>query len=162
MRRILSFISVFTLLLTACEGDPGPPGLDGQNSINIVAQSFETNELDFLPENSFENTIPYPENIEILDTDMILVYLLWNEDPDNWRLLPQTIYTETGEFQYNFQDNFTGVSIFLDAPANFDFDTLLPGDTLNQIFRVVILPVDLVNNNNIDIGNYQEVIEYIQ
>ncbi len=29
MKRILSLITVFTLLFTACEGDPGPQGPQG-------------------------------------------------------------------------------------------------------------------------------------
>jgi len=51
MKRILSFMTVFALLLTACEGDPGPPGppgFDGQDGVNIVGQAFEI-VLDFTP-----------------------------------------------------------------------------------------------------------------
>ena len=174
MKRILTFISVFALLLTACEGPQGPPGFDGlpgpqgpqgpagQDGGIFVAQSFETPPLDFTSSNGYENTIAYPDDIEILDTDMILVYLLWDENPDVWRLLPQTIYTDSGEFQYNFQDNFTDVSIFLDAPSSFDFGTLLPGDTLDQFFRVVVLPVDLVNSQDIDVNNFNEVMNFVQ
>jgi len=31
MKRILSVIALFTIVLTACEGAPGPPGLPGFN-----------------------------------------------------------------------------------------------------------------------------------
>lgn len=159
MKRIITFISVFALLLTACEGDPGPPG---QNGVNFVGQSFKTSELDFISENNYEQTVEFPNNIEVLDGDMLLVYLLWDENPDMWRLMPQTIYTDSGEFQYNYQDNFNNVTIFLDAPASFDFNSLSSGDTLNQVFRVVILPVDFIDSNTIDINNYGEVMGYVQ
>lgn len=164
MKRLLTLITVFSLLFTACEGPQGPPGFDGfdgQDGVNIVAQSFEVGPLNFTSANGYEQVVFYPNNVDVFETDMILVYLLWDENPDTWRLLPQTIYTATGEFQYNYQDNFTDVSIFLDAPANFDFNSLLPGDTLDQFFRVVVLPVDLINSNNIDVTNYTEVMNYI-
>ena len=36
MRRTLSIITLFSILLTACVGDPGPPGFDGQDGGLIV------------------------------------------------------------------------------------------------------------------------------
>lgn len=155
MKKISVLLFALVLVLTGCQGE------DGVDGVNFVGQSFETGELDFTAQNNYEQIVQYPENVEILDDDMVLVYLLWDENPDVWRLLPQTIFTENGQFQYNFQDNFTDVSIFLDAPANFDFNTLLPGDTLNQVFRVVVLPIDFISSNNIDITNYNDVIEFV-
>ena len=43
MKRTLSIITLFSILLTACVGDPGPPGfdgLDGQDGGLIVADAF--------------------------------------------------------------------------------------------------------------------------
>lgn len=162
MRKIASLVFALTFLITSCEGEQGPPGFDGQDGVNFVGQSFETLPLDFTANNSFEQSVLFPKNIEIDDDDMVLVYLLWDENPDTWRLLPQTIYTDSGEFQYNFQDNFTDVTIFLDAPSDFDFNTLLSGDTLNQVFRVVVLPIEYISRNNLDITNYDDVMEYVQ
>ncbi len=54
MKRILSLISVFALLLTACEGPQGPPGFDGfdgQDGGLIVSSAFEI-ELDFIAEDN--------------------------------------------------------------------------------------------------------------
>ena len=164
MKKIVSFIIVFALLFTACEGPQGPPGFDGppgQNGVNFVGQSFERT-IDFTSVNNYEQLIIIPNNIEVLETDMILVYLLWDENPDIWRLLPQTIYTSTGEeFQYNFDATFFDVNIFLDAPAGFDFNSLSSADTLGQTFRIVVLPVDLVNGSNIDVTNMNEVMNFV-
>lgn len=159
------FIMAFAFVIHSCEGPSGPPGPIGPVGPSggvFVAQSFETNGLDFTAANNYENLVIIPNNIDVLPTDMILVYLLWDENPDVWRLLPQTIYTSTGEFQYNFDFSFGDVLIFLDAPPGFDFGTLLPGDTLDQFFRVVVLPVDLLENNNIDVTNYAEVMQYVK
>ncbi len=169
MKRIISFISVFALLLTACTGEQGPPGFDGfdgQDGGIFVAQSFERT-IDFLPEFGYEEFIQIPLTIELLETDMTLAYILWEQDPvtgnDVWRLIPQVVYTDSGsQFQYNYDYSFDEVRLFIDAPNNFNFNDLSAGATLNQTFRIVILPVDFVTSNNIDISNYNEVIEYVQ
>lgn len=167
MKRILSFISVFALLLTACEGDPGPPGppgLNGENGVNFVGQSFERT-LNFTSANDYAETIEVPTSIELLESDMVLVYRLIDEVDgyDVWKMLPETIYIETGEeFQYNFEHNFDFVTIFIDAPSTFDFSTLLDQERLNQVFRVVILPVDFINSNDIELSNYNDVARYLK
>ena len=50
----------------------------------------------------------------------------------------------------------------MDAESSFDFNTLSDNDTLNQIFRVVALPSDLINSNDIDINNFNDVVQYLQ
>ena len=166
MKRILSFISVFALLLTACEGDPGPqgpPGFDGQDGVNFVGQSFERT-LNFTSTNNFQETVEVPLNIELLESDMVLVYRLVDviDGFDVWKLLPETIYTnDGGEFQYNFEHNFDFVTIYIDAPSTFNFNSLLDGDRLNQTFRVVILPIDFINSTNLDINDYNAVMEFL-
>ena len=165
---------IYLLLLSAvvlmsCEGPQGPPGFDGfdgrdgQDGVNIVAQSFEV-ELDFdAPD--YEQTVVYPADIEVFDTDMTLVYILFdvttdqNGDPlDVWRLLPQTLYSDFGEYQYNFDATNLDTRIFLDGPASTNFNLLGAGDLEDQIFRIVILPVDLANNPNLDVSDYNSVM----
>ncbi len=79
MKRIISFISVFALLLTSCTGEQGPPGFDGQDGGIFVAQSFERT-IDFLPEFGYEEFIQIPLTIELLETDMTLAYILWEQE----------------------------------------------------------------------------------
>ncbi len=161
MKRILSFITLFTLLLTACEGDQGPPG---ENGVNFVGQSFEKT-INFTSTNNYQQTLEVPLNIELLESDMVLVYRLVNQIDgyDVWKILPETVYIENGEeFQYNFEHNFDFVTIYIDAPSTFDFNSLLDSESLDQTFRVVILPVDFINSNNIDTTNYNDVIQYVQ
>jgi hypothetical protein len=161
MKRTFSVITLFSILLTACVGDPGPPGEDG---VNIVGQSFE--ETIDLVAPDYRADFEIPLNIVLNDDDMVLVYHLIGVDNDDfniWRLLPDTVYTETGEeFQYNFEHNFDFVDIFIEAPSTFDFNSLLSGDILVQTFRVVILPVDFINSSNLDLTNYNTVMEYVQ
>lgn len=164
MKRILSFISVFALLLTACTGDPGPPGLNGLNGVNFVGQSFERT-LDFTSTNGYQETVEVPLDIELFETDMVLVYHLKGQldGYDIWKSLPETVYINAGEeFQYNFEHNFDFVTIFIESHPTFDFNLLLDEERINQTFRIVILPVDFVNSNNIDINNYNDVIQFVQ
>lgn len=166
MKKITFILFSFVFLLTACEGDPGPqgpPGLPGEDGLYLVGQSFER-VMDFTSANNYQETVEIPLSIDLYESDMVLVYHLRGQIDgyDVWKLLPETIYTNSGEFQYNFEHNFDFVTIFMDFSSTFNFIDLLSGDTLNQIFRIVVLPVDLVNSNNIDLTNYSEVMEFVQ
>lgn len=161
MKRLITFISVFALLFTACEGPQGPPGFDG---VNFVGQSFERTVNLIDPE--YRAEILIPSGIELFESDMVLVYHLIDTDDDGfdiWRLLPDTVYTDDGqEFQYNFEHNFDFVDVFIEAPSTFDFNSLLPGDTIDQTFRVVILPVDFINSENINVSDFNSVMSYVE
>ena len=169
MKRILSFITVFALLLTACTGDPGPPGFDGQNGqdgqdgVNIVGQSFERT-IDFLAPD-YQESIEIPLDIDLLESDMVLVYHLKGQVDgyDVWKSLPETVYISAGEeFQYNFEHNFDFVTIYIESHPTFDYSLLLDDERINQTFRIVVLPVDFVNSSNVDINDYDAVMDLIQ
>ena len=159
MKRILSFISVFALLLTACEGDPGPPGppgFDGQDGVNIVGQAFEII-LDFTPENGYSFIEPYGPNFEVLPSDVTLVYISWEVDggEDIWRLLPQTEYFADGTLVYNFDFTQNDVRFFLDGTT--DFSLLDTSYTHAQVFRVVVVPAD--NVGRVDLSDINAVMD---
>ncbi len=167
MKRILTLISVFTLLFTACEGPQGPPGFDGfdgQDGVNFVGQSFER-VIDFSTDNDYQETLEIPIDIELLESDMVLVYRLVDvvDDFDVWKLLPETVFTDNGGFfQYDFEHNFDFVTIFIDAPSTFNFNDLLPSDTDGQTFRIVILPVDFINSINLNLNDFNSVMNYVK
>lgn len=159
----LALLLTLAVVFISCEGPQGPPGFDGLNGTNIVAQSFEITTNFNAPD--YESLVVYPNNIEVFDTDMTLIYILWDEVPGNnggtidvWRLLPQTVYTDFGEFQYNYDATNGDANIFLDAPSTFDFNNLASGDLNNQTFRIVILPVDLASNPLLDVTDYNSVM----
>lgn len=158
MKKIASFFLLATVLFLSCEGPEGPPGQDG-----FVGQSFERT-LNLLPTNNFQQTVEIPLSIELFETDMVLVYRFLGQVDgyDVWKLLPETVYTNSGEFQYGFEHNFDYVTIFMDFSSGFNFNDLFPSDNQNQIFRIVVLPVDFVNSSNIDINNYNQVMEFVQ
>lgn len=148
MKRTLSTIALFSILLASCEGDPGPPGLDGQDA--LAAESFDTTvDFEYFDNSGLQKTfinLPFDLN----DSEAVLIYRL--EDvvnidgfPTNaWSLLPQNFFLEDGNIiQYIFNHTFSDVELLIDG--NFDLSTLDSEFTQNQRFRVVILPASQVN-----------------
>lgn len=156
MKRILSLISVFALLLTACEGEPGPPGFDGLDGLDgaIIASSAFEIEIDFNAANNFEFIEPY--GFTVLPSDVTLVYILWDTSngQDIWRLMPQTVTFVDGSLVYNFDFTQQDVRLFLDGTT--DFNALDNVWTQGQIFRVVVIPAD--NIDGIDVSNINAVL----
>ena len=155
MKRILSFTTVFILLLTACEGPQGPPGFDGfdgQDGEIIASSAFEI-ELDFTDANNYEFIEAY--GFEVLPTDVTLVYILWEtlNGQDVWRLMPQTVQFDDGNLVYNYDFTQTDVRFFLEGTTN--FATLDNTYTLGQVFRVVVVPAD--NVGRVDLSDLEAV-----
>lgn len=171
---LFSLLVVFFFL--SCEGPvgppgvPGPPGFDGADGVNILGQVYDI-VGDFTPGNNYSFFSVFSEdapNLEVFETDVVLVYLLWETLPDPnggapidvWRLLPQTRLLDQGILQYNYDYTFLDVSIFLEA--DFDLGTLMPGDTDNQVFRIAVLPADGLGQSKLDVSNMQAVMDYLQ
>ena len=153
MKKLLALLVLFAVILTSCTGDPGPPGEDG---INIVGETYETPPIDFSSSNnSFRYT--FPNNI--IDGDAVLVYRLEDvvDGLDVWEPLPTaTIFFGDGGFlQYRFNYTIGDVDIILESD-----DIALAGSefTQDQIFRIVIVPSDLIAEFNGDFSNIKEVM----
>ncbi|MUU76950.1 dihydrolipoamide dehydrogenase [Winogradskyella endarachnes] len=160
MKKIAFLLFTFTLLFTACEGDQGPPGLDG---VNFVGQSFERTISFSAPD--YQQSIEIPLDIDLYESDMVLVYHLIDviDGYDVWKSLPETVYINAGEeFQYNYEHNFDFVTIFIESHPTFDYSLLLDEERINQTFRIVVLPVDFISSNNIDVNNYSDVMQYVE
>lgn len=179
MKTFSAFLSIFLALATlSCEGPAGPPGppgrdgfdgLDGLDGVNILGSVYDI-VGDFTPGNNYTLFSVFSDDapgLEVFETDVILVYILWEQvdDPnggapiDVWRLLPQTRLLDQGILQYNFDYTFLDVSIFLES--DFDLGTLAPGDTDGQVFRIAILPADGLGGAKLDVSNMQAVLDYM-
>ncbi|MEO0570129.1 MAG: collagen-like protein [Bacteroidota bacterium] len=171
MKKIKLLLGIALAAVTfGCEGPEGPPGppgfdgLDGQDGVNILGQVVEI-EGTFSVENDYRIFFEFPQTLEVFESDIVLVYLLWDqiEDPDGgnpidiWRLLPQTRILDQGLLQYNFDHTFLDVNIFLES--DFDLNTLLPGDTDNQVFRIAVVPTEFGSNPSIDLTNLNSVMD---
>jgi len=162
MKKLI--VLVFSLALMSCEGPqgpPGPPGFDG-----LIGNVFDV-EVNFTPGNDYSNLIAFPNNIEVFESDIVMVYLLEEQvsDPsgpiDVWTPLPQSFFLDNGsQVVYNFNHTFLDVFLFLDGNVN--LNTLGPAFTDNQIFRIAILPADFAEQFDVNLENYSEVIQAIK
>ncbi|MBT8177608.1 MAG: collagen-like protein [Eudoraea sp.] len=165
MKRVTFLLTLFaSALFISCEGPAGPPGfdgLDGQDGINILGKVLEI-EDDFTFENDYRIFYEFPTSVEVFESDIVLVYILWEvaeDDVDVWRLLPQTLIVDQGLLQYNYDHTFFDVSIFLES--DFDLGLLGPGDTDNQVFRIAIVPAEYGQGARFDRSNMQQVMDLL-
>jgi len=148
-RQILFTLVLGSLLVSCIEefgnGPRGPQGPEGPEGVKGESgYLFEYTNVSFTAPD-FEVFLDYPSDFDGLDTDMHLVYFLWdvqedeNGDPlDIWRLLPQTVLTDVGMLQYNYDASRIDTRLFMDA--EFDLEALGAIDTDNWVVRVVVIP----------------------
>jgi hypothetical protein len=167
LRKISAFlILTVAAVLASCEGPMGPPGIPGEDGYNFVGTTFEFTG-DFTPANDYQLVFNFSDNgFDPYESDVILAYILWtNEDGlDFWRPLPQTQYFPSGAIlQYNFDftgdipnDRIVDMSVFLDGDV--DLSTLSSEYTMNQTFRVVVVPSDFMSLANVDASDVNSIL----
>lgn len=148
-------ISKTTVLLTlfflaGCQGPAGPTGPEGPAGPEIIPTSFEF-EADLVQGNSFETFADIPSQIDVLDSDIMLAYVLEDyieeDDLDVWRQLPLTDFTANGTRLLTFDYTQVDIRIFLDA----DY-TLGAGDEFNNLLiRAVHIPAGFISGNKIKV-----------
>ncbi len=161
----LVFVAFLTIFLIGCEG---PRGLDGIDGADGLIGSVVDVEGTFNVENDYTIAFDFPNTLEVFETDVVLVYLLFNQTEDSngdpvdiWRLMPQTRILDQGLLQYNFDYTFFDVTMFLEA--DFDLATLMPGDTDNQVFRIAVLPAEsIAGKSSLDRSNIAEVMSFLE
>lgn len=168
--------SLMAIFFISCTGPQGPPGFDGfdgldgldgrdgqdgEDGVNILGQVLDI-EGSFSAENNYEILYEFPQTIEVFETDVVLVYLLWDQTEDSngeavdiWRLMPQTRILDQGLLQYNYDHTFLDVNLFLEF--NFSEADLLPGDTDNQVFRIAVLPAEMTQGK-MDVNDIHSVM----
>ena len=161
MKKLSLILAV--LVMVSCEGDPGPVGPEGpQGPSGPVGQAFEV-EANFSESNDYTQFFEIPSSIEVLESDIIAVYLLWEVDEntgnDVWQPLPVSVFFDDGELQYAFDHTFADVKLFLTGDTN--LGTVGDSYTQNQVFRVAVLPVDDVRANKLDLSNMDAVMKAV-
>ena len=150
MRQISLFLGIIaSIIFTACEGPQGPEGIPGLDGVNITGAAFDR-DVDFGFDDDYKVRLIFPGNIEPAESDAVMVYhLVENNGKDIWQPLPRNLFLEDGILSYGFEYRFDlngpdYVELFLDGTVN--FSTPINEDfTKGQVFRVAILPVDLLD-----------------
>jgi hypothetical protein len=160
MKKITSILIILAAIITisSCEGPMGPPGLPGQDGDLLLGSVFEI-EGDFKASNDYKLYFEFPNDFEMYETDVVLVYILWDQVDglDVWRLLPQTVALPEGILQYNFDYTFADVQIFMEGTI--PPEDWLPGETDDQIFRIVVLPADFAAQKSVDIYDFNSILK---
>ncbi|MFT6865419.1 MAG: hypothetical protein ACJA08_000237 [Cyclobacteriaceae bacterium] len=140
-------------------GDDGPIGPQGAQGENGYV--FEYENIDFTSSNNYEVFLTYPSDFEGLESDVAIVYLLWDvqevdgQSVDIWRPLAQQILFTDGILQYNFDFSKNDVRLFL--AANFSLDELIAIDTDGWVARVVVVPGTFWGSGRVAVNDYDEV-----
>ncbi|MGY6558399.1 MAG: hypothetical protein ACXIT9_03865 [Nitritalea sp.] len=167
-KYILAAMAIGFMVVAACEGPAGPPGLEGPPGPpgGLLLAEVEEIVVNFTEENNF-TFVRNPDDSPIFpieESDVVLFYLLWEttaDDPplDIWRPVPQNIFFPEGVLIYNADFTRVDYSVFLEgtlnpATAGSDF-------TQNQVFRVVVLPSQFLTNGRVDVNDYHAVMKLI-
>lgn len=154
MKKFILFLTLSsTFLFTACKGDPGPPGKDGQD---FLAQVFETTVSNYQYDAQFNQLYSTVRNFPftVYESDAVLAYRLSGTDSDVnppadvWTLMPQSIFYNDGTgdfFQYNFNHSFISVQFTIEG--NFPLSNIDSRDASNQTFRIAVVPAEYAKTN---------------
>ncbi|MGB5942610.1 MAG: hypothetical protein WBG71_06985 [Leeuwenhoekiella sp.] len=160
MKKALSLIAILAIILTSCEGPQGPMGAPGFDGEALVGETYETQPINFTEANdSFRFNFPST----IINGDAVLVYRLENiltagdDGFDIWEPLPTaTIFFDDGGFlQYRFNYTLDYVDIILESD---DIAFSGPEFNSNQIFRIIVMPSDLVSQFEGDLSDINQVM----
>lgn len=164
----ISLITLFSL--SGCyiqdadlDGPRGPQGPQGEPGESGYVFEFEN--VDFTAPD-YDVILSYPSDFEPLNSDVAVVYLLWDiqeidgEDVEIWRVIPQTVLTDHGTLQYNY--DFTKYDVRLFLEADFELNLLTAIDTDEWVVRVVVIPGNFWNTGSrLNFSDYYEVKEML-
>ncbi|MCK8520258.1 hypothetical protein M0D21_01695 [Aquimarina sp. D1M17] len=158
MKKIFALLFMTSILFTSCSNDD-------DTDFDTIGSTFEITAT-FNAGNDYRIEAVVPNNIDVFDSDVALVYVL---DPiqsnaaqaDVWEPLPRTFFFDGGgfaQFQFNFifdaQQNIASIDIFLESD---DLAALAPDITDNQDFRIVIVPSSFAEDAKVDLKDFNAV-----
>ncbi len=175
MRSHHIFIWILGIVLsTSCQGPEGlpgpvgPPGFDGPQgppgAPGLLGITYDR-VIDLNAGNDWQAGFEFPIEDEILPTDVVLGFLLWEEAEatdggliDVWRPMPVSFFTDAGLLQISY--DFTGGDVVFFAEAGFVLDA--ERDVFNdEVVRIVVVPSEASPNARTEINydDYYQVAE---
>lgn len=162
MKKIFYLFMITTaLVIGGCEGPEGPRGPQGPAGGNVEAEVFELINVDFSLNNNGEYTIFRNLTLNILDSDVVLIYRMAgtiDAQTPIWQLLPRTLFLNEGELDYDYDFSAEDFTIYAGGTYNL---ALTPEYINDQVFRIVIIPGQFSDRpaSVVDFSDYNAVIE---
>jgi len=168
MKKISLLFAFIAFGLTSCSSDEpgpqGPQGPPGEPGVNILGQTFEFEDVDFdyyEDDNFYATVITIPSEIEVIESDAILVYRREVVDgTETWSMIPQNFFLDEGIIQYVFNHTASDIELLIDG--NFDLSGLEDGFTQDQFFRFFVVPSDFAVDSGVDVSDYEAVREALE
>lgn len=162
-KKLIPILLIFAAIIQSCSGPDGRDGIDGidgKDGLNIVAQTFEVNNVNFTAANNYEyvQTFSSAKLIDVRESDAVFIYILYDVTSNGnpiWRLLPQAIDMPRG-IAMNFDYSPTDFSAFIDASSNALKASVSTEWTQNQTLRVVVIPSDFTARKDVEIVDYKD------
>ena len=143
MKKSVLFSLLSLVLLGSCNGPEGPIGPQGPEGISVFINVMEVS-VDFTASNNYEVLLNFPSDWVVYEADLIMVYLSYETISDSsgpinvWRALPQTLLTNEGLLQYNFDHTYKDIRLFIQA--DYDLELTTTADRENQVFKIAVIP----------------------
>ena len=148
MKKVILYSFLALVLLNSCNGPEGPIGPQGPEGISVFSNVMEVS-VDFAASNNFEVLLDFPSDWIVYEADLIMVYLSYETISDSsgpinvWRALPQTLLTNEGLLQYNFDHTYIDIRLFMQA--DYDLNLTTTADRENQVFKIAVIPAQYGN-----------------
>lgn len=159
MKKLAGILLIVTaVIFSSCYGPIGPVGPPGEDGGLEYATIYDI-EGDFTSGNNYNFGFVFP-NGGIYETDVVLVYILWEvvDGLEVWRLCPQTVVDDEGVIQYNFDYTYQDVQVFLEFTV--PESSLRSAETNNQVFRIAVVPADFAALKSVDVSNINTILQY--
>lgn len=143
MKKTVFLILLSIVLLESCNGPEGPIGPQGPEGISVFSNVMEVS-VDFDASNNYEALLDFPSDWIVYEADLVMVYLSYETISDSsgpvnvWRALPQTLLTNEGLLQYNFDHTYKDIRLFMQA--DYDLNLTTTADRENQVFKIAVIP----------------------
>jgi hypothetical protein len=143
MKKAILYSFLALVLLNSCSGPEGPEGPQGPEGISVFSNVLEVS-VDFRESNNYEVLLDFPSDWIVYEADLVMVYLSYETISDSsgpinvWRALPQTLLTNEGLLQYNFDHTYKDIRLFMQA--DYDLNLTTAADRENQVFKIAVIP----------------------
>ncbi|WP_281226388.1 hypothetical protein [Flavobacterium aquiphilum] len=164
MRKIITLLAVIGMFgFQGCTGPEGPPGVPGQDGLTPTAFELRNVSLARVTDRHYELKRTFASTAlagDLYDDETVLIYRMTgtiNSSTPIWQSIPRSIYFSDGNV-LDYDYDFSKVDFVISADGTYNLFN--EPNIINQTFRLVIVPSDLINK--VDKNNYYQVMSVLK